>query len=252
MSDRNWNWLTRLLDQVSFSADASIVVLIGLPLVGKSTLSRQAGAKFALGHLSTGDWFRNQIAERTILGKRIEKPVLNGDLLPTPFAQLAVAKALSANGQSFRSGILFDGFPRNIEQALLLDLLASRFGLPIKAALHLSSQAGDLLIRAEMRRVCSNPACKEAYGWALPEPITPEVCNKCKTALQRRPDDNLEILRKRISQGAPRDEALAVFYADRGLLDTIDAGNHINLQDALSASMRVLSKRLHAPPNAAD
>jgi adenylate kinase len=245
MNTRNWDWLDKLLEPVRFIADPSIVVLIGLPLVGKSTLARSAGARFGLGHLSTGDWFRDQIAKETILGQQVKRAVLNGDLLSSRYAQYAIAKKLTEDFSVFRQGIMFDGFPRNYEQAQLLEDFAARFGLPIKLVLHLSSPVEDLLIRADMRRVCSNRQCKEPYGWALPPVTTAGICNRCQSALIFRPDDNLPIVRKRIQEGAPRDGQMAEYYRRRGLLKVIEAGNNVELPDMLMASMQELGSRLN-------
>jgi len=245
MNTRDWNWLARLLEPVRFNGDAGIVVLIGLPLVGKSTLARRAATRFGLGHLSTGDWFRDQIANKTILGQQVRLPVLNGDLLSSRYAQYAIAKKLTEDISVFQQGIMFDGFPRDYEQAQLLEDFAALFGLPIKLVLHLSSPVEDLLIRADMRRVCSNAQCKEPYGWALPPVKSTGICNRCQSALIFRPDDNLPIVRKRIQEGAPRNERMAKYYHRRGLLKVIEAGNNVELPDMLTDSMQELGNRLN-------
>ena len=101
------------------------LVLFGAPGSGKGTQSAKIAKEYNLGHISTGDIFRNEIKNKTELGLKVKSLIENGILVPDELLIAILENAMNKfNGVN---GFVFDGFPRTIRQAEELDeLLASR------------------------------------------------------------------------------------------------------------------------------
>ncbi len=98
------------------------IIIFGPPLAGKGTQSKKTVAEFGLTHLSTGDVLRAEKQKKTELGIKASEYSSKGLLVP----DYLVAKIVTQFYYDHKSdkGILFDGYPRNIEQAKhLLDVI---------------------------------------------------------------------------------------------------------------------------------
>ena len=97
------------------------LVLLGPPGAGKGTQANLICKKYKLSHLSTGDLLRAEIAKKTELGVRAKKIIDEGKLVSNDIIISVIRSFLDNNKSS--NGYLLDGFPRNTEQAKLLDEL---------------------------------------------------------------------------------------------------------------------------------
>lgn len=97
------------------------IVLFGPPGAGKGTQSENIINKYGLKHISTGDLFRKHLGEGTHLGKRAQSFMDNGKLVPDEVVIGMVADFLDDNAEA--EGFIFDGFPRTVAQAEVLDEL---------------------------------------------------------------------------------------------------------------------------------
>ncbi len=97
------------------------IILFGPPGSGKGTQAVSIEEKYKLHHISTGDLFRYELKNNTDMGKKIQKFLDSGQLVPDEITiQMLKNKILSYDNPN---GFLLDGFPRNIAQAeALLDL----------------------------------------------------------------------------------------------------------------------------------
>ena len=101
------------------------IVLFGPPGAGKGTQSAKLIDKYKLTHISTGDLFRKHLSEGTELGKLAQKYMDDGFLVPDEVVISMVEDRISQD--DVVNGIIFDGFPRTVNQAEALDeLLESR------------------------------------------------------------------------------------------------------------------------------
>ena len=106
------------------------IALFGPPGAGKGTQAKKISEKYKLAHLSTGDMIRREIAEGTELGKMAADIINNGQLLSDELVVKMIASSIeSAKGVN---GFLFDGFPRTVAQAEILDEMLSKAGNPLK------------------------------------------------------------------------------------------------------------------------
>ena len=113
-------------------------------------------------------------------------------------------------------GIIFDGFPRTVEQAEALDS-----ELNIDLALNFDVADEVLVSRLTQRRSCPNPSCNAVYHLTNNPPKKEGVCDKCGSELYQRDDDKEETVKKRLDTYHKNTEPLIGYYEKAGKLVTI-------------------------------
>ena len=96
------------------------IILLGPPGTGKGTLAKFLVKNQKMIHLSTGDIFRSEIANKTPLGIQVEKILQNGDYVSDQITNQIIQKAVEED-QDKKKGFIFDGYPRTINQAKFLE-----------------------------------------------------------------------------------------------------------------------------------
>ena len=97
------------------------LVLFGPPGAGKGTQSDKIAKDFSLTKISTGDLLRNEIEKVSSLGDKIKSIIDEGKLVSDDIINNLIESILS-NTNSYK-GLIFDGYPRNLNQAKSLDIL---------------------------------------------------------------------------------------------------------------------------------
>ena len=120
-------------------------LIFGPPGSGKGTQSEQLSSKYNLVHLSTGDMLREEIAAGTPTGKRVEKIMCNGELVPDEVVIEMIASRIDSKSDA--AGFLFDGFPRTCDQAEALDRMLEAKGTSIATMLCLEVEHDELVRR---------------------------------------------------------------------------------------------------------
>jgi adenylate kinase len=116
------------------------IVLFGPPGSGK-------GTQAAMLHISTGDIFRSEIANKTALGMEAKTYMDAGKLVPDEVTIKMLGGFIEANTTATTKGIIFDGFPRTIPQAKALDTFLETDKTPIKVVLALEVNNENLVKR---------------------------------------------------------------------------------------------------------
>jgi adenylate kinase len=200
------------------------LIFLGPPGAGKGTQAKRIAERYRVPHLSTGDMFRDAIAEGTELG-RLAKPVMeNGWLVPDALVMGMVEERLGR--PDCAAGFVFDGFPRTVPQAESLDAILCRRGLGRPLVLELRVDREKLLHRIAGRRMCSVGG--ELYNVYDARPRVDEVCDLDGGKLIQRPDDRLEVVEERLKAYERQTKPLEEYYGSRGLLESVDGAASVD------------------------
>lgn len=103
------------------------IILCGAPGCGKGTQSDFIVEKYGLTHLSTGDLMRKEIASGSELGQLISSYTSNGQLVPDDVTIKLLEQYIDSLPEDTK-GLIFDGFPRTLNQAVQLERLMKKRG----------------------------------------------------------------------------------------------------------------------------
>ncbi|WP_026999351.1 adenylate kinase [Eisenibacter elegans] len=121
------------------------IILFGPPGAGKGTQSKNLIDTFGLIHLSTGDILRGEVNAGTELGLQAKDLMAKGLLVPDEMVIQMIDNKLKQNASA--NGFIFDGFPRTVAQAVALDDLLARNGLPAAQLVALEVEDEELVQR---------------------------------------------------------------------------------------------------------
>ncbi len=212
------------------------LVLVGPPGAGKGTQAQFIASHFVIPKISTGDIFRHNVSQGTPLGLEAKKYMDAGDLVPDDVTIGMVRDRLAEDDA--KDGFLLDGFPRNVQQAEVLDDLLRELGGFLDVVLELVVDDDEVVRRLSGRRTCRT--CGHVWHLDFDPPSSPGVCDECGGELFQRDDDKPETIRHRLEVYAEQTAPLVDYYADRGLLFGIDATGAV--EDVTERSVAVLRR----------
>jgi adenylate kinase len=128
------------------------IILFGPPGAGKGTQAKMLCQKYNLLHLSTGEILRDEIRQSSELGKSIKEIIDSGKLVSDEIIIKILNLTMENNKADDLSGYLFDGFPRNIDQANLLSDLLDSLKIKIDCILLIEVDEPILLERILLRK----------------------------------------------------------------------------------------------------
>ena len=194
------------------------LILLGAPGAGKGTQAVKISEKYHIPAIATGDILRAEVKADTELGNEAQKYLALGQLVPDSVVIGIIKKYLVEN--NCENGFLLDGFPRSIPQAEALETM----GIHIDAVLSIEVPDQKIVDRMGGRRVCS---CGSSYHIVYNPPKKEGVCDRCGEALYIRADDTTETVEKRLETFHRETEPLKAFYADRGLLLSVEGQDEV-------------------------
>ncbi len=195
------------------------LVLVGPPGAGKGTQAQFIASHFAVPKISTGDIFRTNVSDGTDLGLEARKYMDAGDLVPDEVTIGMVKERLSHDDTS--EGFLLDGFPRTVQQAVVLDDMLATHGVGLDVVLELVVDDEEVVRRLSGRRTCRR--CGHVWHLDFDPPATEGICDRCGGELFQRDDDSELTIRHRLEVYADQTSPLIGYYGDRGLLSGVDA-----------------------------
>ena len=173
------------------------IVIFGPPGAGKGTQSKFIAKKYNLHQLSTGELLRGEMQNKTELGSKISSIINNGELVSDDVVSDLIEKFISKD--AFKQKIIFDGYPRNLNQAINLDNLLKKYNQKIDIVLNLSVKLQTVKIRILERQNQEN-----------------------------RSDDNERTAIKRYQTYEKSNQPVIDYYKQRNLLKVINGEGSIN------------------------
>lgn len=200
-----------------------LLVLLGVPGAGKGTQAKRLSEILSFPHVSSGDLFRENMRDGTVLGQEAEGYISRGELVPDEITIGMVRDRLSQPDVS--EGAVLDGFPRTRVQAEALERMADEMGGGVQAAIHIELPEARLVERMAGRRVCRKAG--HVYHLEFKPPKQPGICDVDGSELYQREDDQESTVRRRLRVYQRQTEPLVDFYQERGLLEEINGDQPI-------------------------
>lgn len=195
------------------------LILLGLPGAGKGTASERIVDEFHLAHISTGDMFREAIANETPVGLEAKSYIDNGNLVPDEVTAKLVEERLQQ--KDTEKGFILDGFPRTTVQAELLEDITKRLDKRLTNVISIDVSEDVLIKRLSARYMCK--ACGATYN-KISNPTKVEgKCDRCGgSEFYQRDDDKPEVVKNRLEVNKKMNMPLKDFYDKKGILSSVN------------------------------
>ena len=198
------------------------LILLGPPGAGKGTQAKFIAKKFNLYQLSTGDLLRNEIKNKTEIGKKIDHIIAHGDFVVDEIINQLLKTVIK--NSSNRNNIIFDGYPRNISQAENLEIILNEDNQSINFIFFLKVTREIIEKRILGRITCEK--CNTTFNKYLDKDEIEK--HKCGNEhLQKRVDDNEEVIITRYDEYMKKTKPVLDFYSSRSYFHEIDGSQKI-------------------------
>jgi adenylate kinase len=187
-----------------------VLLFMGAPGSGKGTQSSWLSARLNMPILSTGEILRGEAKRNTPAGYRLRQVLASGALADNDLVCAVVGARLRRDVP--RRGLILDGFPRTISQAVFLDSLLGDLGLPRPGVIHLEVSGEALLKRLTGRRYCAK--CGAIYNLASRPSLGGDRCEVDGGALLQRDDDTEGVILRRLAEYRKSSQPLIGYYAN--------------------------------------
>lgn len=191
------------------------IILFGAPGSGKGTQAIELIEFARLKRISLGDIFREEVKAGSSLGRQVKSFMDKGLLVPDKLAYKVIEANLSGDD------LLLDGYPRNLNQAVVLEDILKKKGKDIDVFIYLEIDEETIVNRLSKRRVCKE--CGANYHLENMPPKIKDVCDLCQGKLFQRDDDQPQVIKQRWQVFQQESQKLLDFYAQRGKLLKVDS-----------------------------
>jgi adenylate kinase len=185
------------------------VIMMGPPGAGKGTQAERLARDRNLLKISTGDILRECIKLQTPLGLKA-KQIIDAGKLVDDATMIGIVRERLMRPDAM-SGFVLDGFPRTVAQAQALDTIMTERGKGPLIVIDVVVPEGELVKRLSTRRICSSCGAN-----ADPFDGTAGArCTRCGGEFVQRPDDNVDVVKKRLGIYERETQPLVEYYKDR-------------------------------------
>jgi adenylate kinase len=216
------------------------LVLLGAPGSGKGTQAAYIEKDLNLKHVASGDLFRENLKNRTPLGLRAEEFMTKGALVPDEITIAMLKERLER--PDAKGGVLLDGFPRTMEQAIALSAMMDTLGRQVDAVVYVDVPDEVLVERLSGRIICRE--CQAPFH-RITNPFRTCPLGKCSGEhLYQRTDDAPETVRARLATFHRQTEPVIDYYRLLNLLITVPGEGPVeSVKRAALDAVRGLARR---------
>jgi len=201
------------------------IIILGQQGAGKGEYSQRLKEKYNILHISTGNLLRDEINKKTEIGLKIKEVVESGKLVDDETITEVLRKRLEKD--DYDKGFILDGYPRNLNQAEMLDNILQGLNKKLDLAINLLISDNESIERLSNRRTCKK--CDWVCNLKNIPPKKPGVCDKCGGELYQRDDDKEESIRKRLEDYRKKTKPLINYYRQKGILKDVNADRDYRL-----------------------
>lgn len=201
------------------------IIILGPQGSGKGTQAKLLVKKFNYKYFEAGDILREKAKEKSPFGQEINR-IMNqkGALVPGPVMERIVDGWL--NKIDVGEGIVFDGYPRNIEQYNVLKKLLAKRKTKIDKVIYLTVSQKVSLERLSGRRIC--PRCDFEYNLVTKPPKKNEFCDRCQVKLIQRRDDTPKMIKTRLETYYRETKPLINQFRQQGIIEEVPGERSIS------------------------
>ena len=214
------------------------LILLGPPGGGKGTVAKRLQAEFKIPVISTGVILREAVEKNNKLGIEVENIMKKGSLVPDHIILEIIKERIKQ--EDCKNGYIFDGFPRNIEQANSLEKLNKGLNKYIDYVFYFEIPFSEIIQRLSSRRVCKK--CSTNYNLVFNPPKKYNTCDLCGGELYQREDDKEETVKNRLEIFAEQTVPLKKYYEEKKILKVIDANLSENAFLTIKKVLRGMNK----------
>lgn len=195
------------------------IILLGPPGAGKGTQASRLEDEHGMVQLSTGDMLRAAVKAGTPIGLQAKAVMEAGELVSDAIVSGLIGERLDELGPDV--SVIFDGYPRTAAQAEALDGLLAERGRKLDHVIELQVEEDALVDRITGRFSCAK--CGAGYHDRYKLPKVADTCDVCGAHdFKRRPDDNEETVRTRMSEYRAKTAPILPIYDARGIVTHVD------------------------------
>ncbi len=194
------------------------IIFLGAPGAGKGTQAARVAQELNLVHIASGGLFRQALEQGAEPGLEAKSYMEKGKLVPDEVTIQMVLERISA--LDCESGVILDGFPRNLKQAEALDKALAEQGTAVDKVVYIRVPEKELLARLGGRWICRQ--CQASYHAVDSPPRVRGKCDRCGGQLYQRPDDSIETVKKRLQVYFTETAPLIDYYTLAGKLLEVD------------------------------
>ena len=224
-----------------------IIILLGPPGAGKGTQAKLIEDRYNIPHISTGDILRDAILKNSALGKKANFYMQKGDLVPDNIIFDLIENRVDQ--PECKNGVLFDGFPRNVRQAKMLQNMDYIKDCENFFAILINIPNEEVIKRLSNRRYC--PKCKSIYNLIhkIPKRKVNGVylCDYCGTELIIRDDDKVETVKNRLKVYYDSAEPMIDFFRNLSVLHIIE--DTVLQEDVFHEITKIIEEELIYEPS---
>ena len=208
------------------------MILLGAPGAGKGTQAERLCKVLEIPTISTGNILRAAVKNGTPTGLKAKAFMVAGKLVPDEVIIGIITERLAED--DCKNGYILDGVPRTIAQAEAME----KAGINFDAVVSIEVADEVIMERMSGRRVCES--CGASYHLVAVPPKVAGVCDSCGGKLVQRKDDAPETVKDRLAVYHKETEPLKDFYAQRGLLKSVE--NQPSVEATTAAILKALGR----------